>query len=153
MLFHGFFPWTQLRYNISGWFGMGHALNIIHNDTKNLNEIKSLSKSSKFFSQLLDNMSFEMARMRLNVSRLYAKSDKEKDFIKLIENDYNLAVGAYKKITGYNFLLERNKVISASIDYRNPFTDLLNYAQIELLKRNQDFENKLRNPMQLFFHP
>ena len=87
-------------------------------------------------------MSFEMARMRLNVSRLYAKSDKEKDFIKLIENDYNLAIKAYEKITGYNFLLERNKVISASIDYRNPFTDLLNYAQIELLKRHQDFEKQ-----------
>ena len=145
------FSWTQLRYNISGWFGMGHALNIIHNDTKNLNEIKSLSKSSKFFSQLLDNMSFEMARMRLNVSRLYAKSDKEKDFIKLIENDYNLAVGAYKKITGYNFLLERNKVISASIDYRNPFTDLLNYAQIELLKRNQDFEKQTQESDAIIF--
>ena len=96
-------------------------------------------------------MSFEMARMRLNVSRLYAKSDKEKEFIKSIENDYNLAVRAYGKITGYNFLLERNKVISASIDYRNPFTDLLNYAQIELLKRNQDFQKQTQESDAIIF--
>ena len=40
-----------------------------------------------------------------------------------------------KKITGFNELLERNKVISNSIDFRNPMTDLLNIIQIELLKR------------------
>ena len=74
----------------------------------------------------------------------------KKRFYKLIENDYNLAVGAYK-ITGYNFLLERNKVISASIDYRNPFTDLLNYAQIELLKRNQDFEKQTQESDAIIF--
>ena len=67
------FSWTQLRYNISGWFGMGHALNIIDKDPEILNKLKLLLKSSKFFSQLLDNMSFEMARMRLTISKLYAK--------------------------------------------------------------------------------
>ena len=117
---------------------MGHALSVINNNPKLLKELKSLSKSSKFFSQLLDNMSFEMARMRLTISRLYARSEKDKEFIKLIEKDYDLAVESYKKITGYHSLLERNKIISSSIKYRNPFTDLLNYAQVELLKRNQD---------------
>ena len=104
--------------------------------------LTNLLKSSKFFSQLLDNMSFEMARMRLMTSRLYAKSDNEKEFIKSIEADYRLAIKAYEKITGYNSLLERNKVISSSIKYRNPFTDILNYAQIELLKRCQNFKNQ-----------
>ena len=132
------FSWTQVRYNISGWFGMGHALNVINDDPKIFNELKYLSKQSTFLSQLLDNMSFEMARMRIQISNLYAKTYQEKEFCKLIEKDYHLAVASYKKITGYNFLLERNKVISSSIEYRNPLTDLLNYAQIELLERYQN---------------
>ena len=136
------FSWTQIRYNISGWFGMGHALNIINDDPKLFNELKLLSKRSTFFSQLLDNMSFEMARMRIQVSSLYANTNQEREFCKLIEEDYNLAVSSYKKITGYNSLLERNKVISSSIQYRNPFTDILNYAQIELLKRCQNSKNQ-----------
>ena len=145
------FSWTQLRYNISGWFGMGHALNIIDKDPEILNELKLLLKTSKFFSQLLDNMSFEMARMRLMISRLYAKSDNEKEFIKSIEVDYRLALKAYEKITGYNFLLERNKVISSSINYRNPFTDLLNYSQIELLKRYQNPNQQTKESETIIF--
>ena len=136
------FSWTQIRYNISGWFGMGHALDIINDDPKIFNDLKILSKKSTFFSQLLDNMSFEMARMRIQVSSIYANTDKEKDFCKIIEKDYDLAISSYKKITGYNFLLERNKVISSSIQYRNPFTDLLNYAQIVLLKRCQNSKDQ-----------
>ena len=57
---------------------MGHALNIINDDPKLFNEIKLLSKRSTFFSQLLDNMSFEMARMRIQVSSLYANTNQEK---------------------------------------------------------------------------
>ena len=96
-------------------------------------------------------MSFEMARMRLTISRLYAKSDNEKEFIKSIEVDYRLAMKAYEKITGYNFLLERNKVISASINYRNPFTDLLNYSQIELLKRYQNPDQQTKESETIIF--
>ncbi len=136
------FSWTQIRYNISGWFGMGHALDKINGDPKIFNELKSLSKRSTFFSQLLDNMSFEMARMRIHVSNLYANTNQERSFCKLIEKDYYLAMNSYKKITGYNFLLERNKVISSSIKYRNPLTDLLNYAQIELLQRYQNSKDQ-----------
>ncbi|MFL3005679.1 MAG: phosphoenolpyruvate carboxylase [Candidatus Neomarinimicrobiota bacterium] len=137
------FSWTQIRYNISGWFGMGHALNIINDDPKLFNQLKLLSKKSAFFSQLLDNMSFEMARMRIHVSSLYANTNQEREFCKLIEKDYTLATSAYKKITGYKSLLERNKVISSSIQHRNPFTDMLNYAQIELLKRCQNSKNQI----------
>ena len=83
-----------------------------------------------------------MARMRIQVSSLYANTNQEREFCKLIEEDYSLAVSSYKKITGYNSLLERIKVISSSIQYRNPFTDILNYAQIELLKRCQISKNQ-----------
>jgi len=88
-------------------------------------------------------MSFEMARMRIHVSNLYANTNQEREFCKLIEKDYTLATSAYKKITGYKSLLERNKVISSSIQHRNPFTDMLNYAQIELLKRCQNSKNQI----------
>ena len=91
-------------------------------------------------------MSFEMARSRLNTSLLYAKSKKDKAFHSLIEKEYFLILNAYKKITGHKTLLERNKIIDNSIRFRNPFTDILNIAQVELLNR---YKNSDKNDMQL----
>ena len=129
------FSWTQIRYNLSGWYGMGVALNKAVNNSSKLEKLKKSYIKSKFFKQLLDNMSFEMARSRLNISILYASSKKDRDFHFLIEEEYNLILNAYKKITKYETLLERNEIIGNSIQFRNPFTDILNIAQAELLKR------------------
>jgi phosphoenolpyruvate carboxylase len=51
-------------------------------------------------------------------------------------------LNAYKKITGYDTLLERNKIIDSSIRFRNPFTDILNCAQAELLDRYRSVNEK-----------
>ena len=114
----------------------------MNDDPKIFHELKLLSKRSTFFIQLLDNMLFEMAEWQINVSNLYADINQERSFCKLIEKDYDLALSFYKKITGYISLLERNKVIRSSINHRKPLTDLLNYAQIELLKRHQNSKDQ-----------
>ena len=110
--------------------------------SSNLEELKKIYSSSKFFKQLLDNMSFEMARSRLKTSSNYAKSDEDLSFHLTIEKEFERTLYAYKKITGYNSLLERNKVIDSSINFRNPFTDILNFAQAELLNRYRQSNKK-----------
>ena len=102
-----------------------------------LRDLKNLYQKTKFFKQLLDNMSFEMARSRLEISSLYANTKSEKQFHQVVQNEYELCFNAYKKITGYQILLERNKVISSLINFRNPITDLLSYVQVELLNRHK----------------
>ena len=131
------FSWTQLRYNLTGWFGLGSSLSYLINKSTKLNELKTLYKKSKYFRQLLDNMSFEMARSRLHISELYARTKNEKEFHSIIINEYQLCLNAYKSISGYNDLLDRNPVISNSIAFRNPFTDLLNIIQVLLLRRRR----------------
>ena len=140
------FSWTQIRYNLSGWYGMGIALNKAVNNPNKLEKLKISFIKSKFFKQLLDNMSFEMARSRLNTSILYASSKEDTDFHFSIEKEYSLILNAYKKITGYNTLLERNKIIDNSIRFRNPFTDILNIAQVELLHR---YKHSYKSDIQL----
>ena len=136
------FSWTQVRYNLSGWYGMGSVLKNAVNDPSTLEELKKIYSSSKFFKQLLDNMSFEMARSRLETSSNYAKSNEDLSFHLTIEKEFERTLLAYKNITGYNSLLERNKVIDNSINFRNPFTDILNFAQAELLSRYRESNKK-----------
>jgi phosphoenolpyruvate carboxylase len=52
-----------------------------------------------------------------------------------IAADYALARDAILAITGQRELLETNFVIQRSISLRNPYTDVLNMLQIELLHR------------------
>ena len=89
--------------------------------------------------------------MRLDIFKIYANTENEKLFYDVILKDFNLAINAYKKITGYNSLLERNKIISSSIAFRNPFTDLLNYGQIELLRRYKQLKTKDENLDKIIF--
>ncbi len=129
------FSWTQLRYNLTGWYGLGTALSDLVYKSSTLNDLKDLYKNSKFFKQLLDNMSFEMARSRLQISKLYSKTKNEFEFHNILRQEYNRCFESYKLITGYKNLLDRNTVISNSISFRNPFTDLLNIIQICLLRQ------------------
>ena len=134
------FSWTQLRYNLTGWFGLGTALSHLIEKSSKLNELKKLYKKSKFLKQLMDNMSFEMARSRLHISELYSNTKSEKAFHAILMSEYQLCLNAYKDISDYENLLDRNPVISNSIAFRNPFTDLLNIIQVILLRRQR--ENK-----------
>ena len=141
------FSWTQLRYNLTGWFGLGTALFYLIDKSSKLNELKTLYKKSKFFRQLMDNMSFEMARSRLHISEIYAKTKKEKVFHRIILKEYQLCLNAYKNITGYANLLDRNHVISNSIAFRNPFADLLNIIQVLLLRRRRENRDRLNQDL------
>ena len=141
------FSWTQLRYNLTGWFGLGTALSHLIDKSSKLNEVKMLYKKSKFFRQLMDNMSFEMARSRLHISELYAKTKNEKAFHTILMKEYHLCLNAYKNVSGYANLLDRNPVISNSIAFRNPFTDLLNIIQVLLLRRRRENNDQVNQDL------
>jgi len=133
------FSWTQTRYNLTGWFGIGTAIDKLLFSEYKINDFIYLYKYSIFFKQLMDNMSFEMARSRLNISKLYSNN---LEFHNLIEEEFNLCLFYYKQITGFNYLLERNPVIYNSINFRNSLTDIMNIIQIIYLKRKSNIKDK-----------
>ena len=129
------FSWVQTRTNITGWFGMGSALEYWLNQEKGLTQLRELYDQSIFFQLLLDNITFEMARCRLQLSQCYSELNQENDFFKTIKLEFKKAEDAYLQISGYDSLLQRNPIIERSIHFRNPFTDVLNLIQVELLNR------------------
>jgi len=129
------FSWIQTRYNIPGWFGLGSALYEISNKKEKIDILIDLYKNSGIFQHLLDKMSFEMARARLPISKLYSNLSSNKDFHKIIEDEFNLCIKMYGLITKNKSLLERSPVIENSIKFRNPIADVVNLIQIELMTR------------------
>ncbi|CAN5178077.1 hypothetical protein BH23GEM4_BH23GEM4_18440 [soil metagenome] len=93
-----------------------------------------------FFRATVDSAQREMARARLPVAREYDRLAAGDDpdgsrFHELIEENYERARRGILAITGHEELLENDPVIRRSIQLRNPYTDVLNLLQLELLRR------------------
>ncbi|MDX1632293.1 MAG: phosphoenolpyruvate carboxylase [Thermoanaerobaculia bacterium] len=132
------FAWTQTRYNVPGWYGCGRALTeVIEEDEDALNRLRTLYREWSFFTAVVDNAVREMARSRLVISRRYARlgGDAGDDFHRRIAEDFERAREHLLAITDQEELLDRDPVIQKSIALRNPYTDVLNLVQVELLRR------------------
>ncbi len=149
------FAWTQLRYNLPGWYGIGTALdNVIKEDDKSLPLLQKAFSNWKFFRAVIDNAQRELARAHLEISQYY--SPKEDHYLhEKIKEEYQKAEESILKITGQQKLLDDSPVIQKSIKLRNPYTDVLNLLQAELHHRwknlpEEDDENRRRLKRALF---
>ncbi|TVQ12906.1 MAG: phosphoenolpyruvate carboxylase [Balneolaceae bacterium] len=130
------FAWTQVRYNLPGWYGIGTALKtLIDESDDNLTNLKQLYSDWMYFRVILDNAQRELARCHLLISAFYAGMEGEAGFHEIISEEFNKAREAILSINGQKELLDNNPVIQKSIRLRNPYTDVLNLIQIELMRR------------------
>ena len=138
------FGWTQTRYNVPGWYGMGAALSgLIEKDPDNLDRLRRMWAGWTFFRTVLDNAQREMARARLVMAERYARRGAGAIHDKIAE-DFRKAREAVLKITDQEELMDLHPVIQKSIRLRNPYTDVLNLIQVELLERWRNAEEKER---------
>lgn len=133
------FAWTQTRYMIPGWYGIGAGIQeALTQDPANMNLLKTAFKEWEFFRSILRNAQLEMARARFVISTHYNRLSGETGnsrFHQVIMGDFNNAREAILEITGQEEVLDYSPVIQKSIELRNPYTDVLNLLQIELLER------------------
>jgi phosphoenolpyruvate carboxylase len=129
------FSWTQLRYNVPGWFGVGAGLaRLMQDNPAAAASLKQFYRDWSFFTAVINNAQREMARANLELSGLYSEMDSQ-GFHKIITVEFERARKAILEITGDDELLGVNPVIRKSIRLRNPYTDVLNLLQMELMRR------------------
>jgi phosphoenolpyruvate carboxylase len=129
------FAWTQIRHNIPGWYGVGTALGEQIEQEDKLDELRRLYKEWPVFKVILDNAQRELARANFAIAPYYLDLSEETRIPGLITAEMEKASRAILKITGQEKLLDHNPVIQKSIRLRNPYTDVLNIIQAELMKR------------------
>jgi len=137
------FGWTQVRYNVPGWFGLGTVIDDLLNDDPNrLDTLKDWYKNWSFFNTIIDNAQRELARTHQLTSQLYADRSEVKKLHEIIRTDFEKTKEIILKITGQKEILDSRKVIQNSIKFRNVFTYPLNVIQVELLNRWEKTENE-----------
>ncbi len=128
------FSWIQMRAIAPGWYGLGAALSSCTPDEMDF--LKVAAGQNAFFATILDNAAQEMTRARLPIARRYARLGPEGDAIfAQLRSEFETASSAILALTSRKSLMDHAPVIAASIRVRNPWTDVLNLVQIELLSR------------------
>lgn len=137
------FAWTQMRYNVPGWYGLGAAIApVVH--AGGLDDLRALYAAQPFFADLINNAEQEMARCRMPMAQRYARGHAA-GLHDLIAAEFARAEAVVLQITGRQRLIE-GSVIRESIDRRNPDTDLLNLVQAQLLVRARANATEAQDP-------
>ncbi len=140
------FAWTQTRYMVPGWYGIGHALHTLAEQPAHRDFLRNLYAGWPFFQAVVNNAQREMARARLEIARAYAVRAADNEHPSRlhdrITDDFEHARTAILLITGQDELLDLTPVIQKSIHLRNPYTDVLNLLQIELAQRQRKGETE-----------
>lgn len=128
------FAWTQVRYNTPGWYGIAEGIeSVIEKHDNGMKILQKWQKEWTFFRTVLNNSQREMARTHLPTSDLY--NFKPSKFHDKLIRKFSDAEKFVTQVTGFDHILDHNKVIQNSILFRNPFTYPMNFIQAELLKR------------------
>jgi phosphoenolpyruvate carboxylase len=133
------FSWTQTRYNLPGWFGVGEALQRAQQNGDSA-LLREAYQNWPFFRAVMNNVHLELARTDLTTAGAYQVLSAKTLHEQLAEA-YNNTVKAVLDVTALPKLLDMNHVVQHSIAFRNPFTLLLNLIQVVLLKRWKERES------------
>ncbi len=139
------FAWTQSRYMLPAWYGIGSAFKESIQNVDNLKLMQHLYLNWPFFKGLISKVENALAVADFNIARYYAEELVEDHLRALyfprIEAEYELARDAILTISQKNVLNEDVPYLRHSIELRNPYVDPLSYLQVRFLKelrsRNQ----------------
>ena len=143
------FAWTQPRYTTPGWYGVGTGLQrLIESDAGALEKLRAFYREWPFFQAVVENALREMARARFAIASRYADraepapaKARDPQVHETLQREFDQATQALLAITEQDRLLAHSPVIEKSIRLRNPYTDVLNLVQLELLQRWHRDEN------------
>jgi phosphoenolpyruvate carboxylase len=134
------FGWMQSRHGVPGWFGVGNALQLSI-EHGNLPQLQNMMREFPLFIDLIRNVELALAKADFNIARQYSSLVKDaamgKAVFAMLESEYQKTCEAVLAVTGQQFLLETNSVLSRSIRLRNPYVDPMSLIQVELLRRKR----------------
>lgn len=140
------FSWTQTRMMIPSWYGVGTALNQVTSIQGGLECLQTMYTNWPFFKTIIDNCQMALAKADMQTAAQYAslvepKEISNKIFTK-IKEEFDLTKKILLLVTSQKEILDNMPIIQKSIRLRNPYTDPLNYIQVELLKKLKEAKDE-----------
>ena len=138
---------SQLKQNITGYYGVGTALKKAA-DAGRFKYVEQLYKNSLFFRTLIDNCEMAMMKCFFPLTAYLADHPRYGKLWHMMYNEFQLTEAMLKKLTGNEFLMEDYPVEHSSIQMRErivlPLVTIQQYALIKVreAKEQMPFKEK-----------
>ena len=138
------FSWTQSRFLLPAWYGVGSALQgfLDQEPEKNLNLLQYFYVKWPFFRVVISKVEMTLAKVDLQIAEHYVKELSQPEdlerFQKLfaqIAQEYHLTKELILKINGRQKLLDGDPELQRSVQLRNGTIVPLGFLQVALIKR------------------
>ena len=138
------FSWSQSRVMFPGWYGVGSAFkHFIDADPSNLKELQMMYQGWPFFHSLLSNVDMVLSKSNMEIAKQYAElcqNEKTKAVFDIIYQEWKLTKQIILQIEGHDDLLSDAPNLKNSLAARMPYFNILNYIQLEMIKRDREDE-------------
>jgi len=138
------FSWTQSRFLLPAWYGMGTALRdfLTEHPEEHLKLLRYFYFKWPFFKMAISKVEMTLSKVDLQIAGHYVHElakpeDKERlePVYEQIANEYYLTRDMVLDITGHKRLLDGDPDLQRSVQLRNGTIVPLGFLQVSLLKR------------------
>jgi phosphoenolpyruvate carboxylase len=130
------FAWTQSRFTLPGWYGLGTGL------AKAIEQFgqdafRNMFREWFFFRSLIADAEMVIAKSDLGISHLYSElsGDLHDEFFPLILAEFELTRDTILDYSEHESILEGDITLQRAIMLRNPYVDPISLMQVDLLRR------------------
>ncbi len=130
------FAWTQTRFLMPGWLGVGAALNTGMRDNPEI--LRDMVKDWPFFQSFLSLIEMVLAKVDSDIFGMYNKRlvpESLQAFSEQLIQDFHSTKAEIKVALGTEQLLDNNLPLKRSIVLRSTYLYPLHFLQAELLRR------------------
>jgi phosphoenolpyruvate carboxylase len=144
------FSWTQTRFLLPSWYGVGTALQEFLNEEpeEHLKLLRYFYIKWPFFKMVISKAEMTLAKVDLQMARRYVEElsnpqdiPRFERLFEQIANEYYLTRNLVLKITDHQRLLDGDPVLQRSVQLRNGTIVPLGFIQVALLKRLRQSKN------------
>ncbi|WP_127130542.1 phosphoenolpyruvate carboxylase [Georgenia sp. SYP-B2076] len=133
------FAWTQARINLTGWFGLGSALDAVGD----LDVLRRAYAEWPLLATMIDNVEMSLAKTDPRIARRYLELGDRDDLAQMVMAELDLTTTWVLAITGHAHLLEGHRVLGRAVQLRNPYVDALSLLQLRALRVLRDSSREL----------
>lgn len=140
------FGWTQSRFLLPSWFGVGTALAAeVEGNSAQLEVLRKLHQRWPFFRMLISKVEMTLSKVDLDIAKHYINSlggienrEAFDNIFETIQKEYSLTKRLVLEITGHPRLLSADPALQLSVDLRNRTIVPLGFLQVALLRLLRD---------------